>query len=70
VFHVAQSLDLLIIIAMYLSSGKSSENGAFGAKNQSPTRINFSFLIWPDQAGSFRRAAIVVSRRCFMSAKA
>jgi len=48
VFHVAQSLDLLIIYAMYLPSGKSSENGAFGAKNHPSRRINFIFLIWPD----------------------
>jgi hypothetical protein len=34
VFHAAQSLAFLIIYAMYLSSGKSSENGAFGAKNK------------------------------------
>jgi hypothetical protein len=47
-FHVAQSSALLIIFAMSLSSGKSSENGAFGAKNKSAGRINFSFLIWPD----------------------
>ena len=29
--------------------------------------LKFIFLIWPDQSGSFRRAAIVVSRRSFMS---
>ena len=29
--------------------------------------MGFSFLIWPDLAGSFRRAAIVVSRRCFIT---
>jgi hypothetical protein len=27
---------------------KALKNGAFGAKNQSASRINFSFLIWPD----------------------
>jgi len=53
VFHVAQSLALLIIYAMYLSNGKSFENVAFGAKNQSTSRINFSFLIWPDWQGAF-----------------
>jgi len=31
VFHVTQCLALLIIFAMYLSSGKSFENGVFGA---------------------------------------
>jgi hypothetical protein len=30
-FHAAQSSALVIIFAMYLSSGKSSDNGAFGA---------------------------------------
>jgi hypothetical protein len=46
-------------------AAKALKNGAFGAKNQSATRINFSFLIWQDQEGSFRSAAIVLSRRCF-----
>jgi len=40
-FHLAQSLALLITYAMYLSSGKSSENGASGAKNHPSRRINF-----------------------------
>ena len=35
---------------------KALKNGAFGAKNQSATHINF---IWPDQAGSFRRFIFV-----------
>jgi len=29
-------------------AAKALKNGAFGAKNQSARRINFSFLIWPD----------------------
>jgi len=33
VFHLAQSSVILIIFEMYLSSGKSFENGAFGPKD-------------------------------------
>jgi hypothetical protein len=29
-------------------AAKALKNGAFGAKNQLATRINISFLIWPD----------------------
>jgi hypothetical protein len=44
VFHLPSAL--LIIYAMYLSSGKNSKNGTFGAKNHPSRRINFPFLIW------------------------
>jgi hypothetical protein len=29
-------------------AAKALKNRAYGAKNQSATRINFIFLIWPD----------------------
>jgi hypothetical protein len=29
-------------------AAKALKNGAFGAKNKPASRINFSFLIWPD----------------------
>jgi len=38
---------------MYLSSGKSFENGTFGAKNHPSRRINFPFLIWLIWQGAF-----------------
>ncbi|MBT6467282.1 MAG: hypothetical protein HOK50_06460 [Kordiimonadaceae bacterium] len=35
-------------------AAKALETGAFGAKNQSASRINITFLILPDQEGCFR----------------